>query len=53
MADEQEIFAEAQDRMQKSVDSLARELNTVRTGRANPALVDNLMVNYYGTVNAS
>ncbi len=49
MADEQEILADAQDRMQKSVDALTRELNVVRTGRASPVLVENLVVDYYGT----
>lgn len=50
MADENETLADAQDRMQKSVDALAREFNAVRTGRASPALVENLMVDYYGTM---
>lgn len=50
MADENETLADAQDRMQKSVDSLAREFQAVRTGRASPALVEGLMVDYYGTM---
>ena len=48
MADENETLADAQDRMQKSVDALTREFQAVRTGRASPALVEGLMVDYYG-----
>jgi ribosome recycling factor len=48
MATEQELLAEASSRMQKSIESLARDLNTVRTGRASPVLVESLIVDYYG-----
>jgi ribosome recycling factor len=34
--------------MQKAVDGLARELATMRAGRATPALLDNIMVDYHG-----
>ena len=34
--------------MQDSLDSLAQELSTVRTGRAVPSLVDRIQVDYYG-----
>ena len=44
-----ETLADAEDRMAKAVEALRRELATVRTGRANPALVDHLRVDYYGT----
>jgi ribosome recycling factor len=43
-----EIKEDAQLRMGKSVDSLKAELTTVRTGRANTALLDNISVDYYG-----
>lgn len=43
------ILAEAESKMTKSVDTLIRELTSIRTGRANPALIDRLMVPYYGT----
>ena len=36
-------------RMSMSVEVLKRELNSVRTGRATTALVENLLVDYYGT----
>lgn len=45
----EEILEDAAHRMSRSVEILKRELNTVRTGRATPALVENLMVEYYGT----
>ena len=35
--------------MGKSVDSLRSELTKIRTGRAHPSLLDQLMVDYYGT----
>jgi ribosome recycling factor len=44
-----ELFAELNSRMQKAVDGLARELATIRAGRATPALFDNIMVDYQGT----
>ena len=45
----EEVLLSTSDRMQKSVDSLERDLGAVRTGRASATLVENLMVNYYGT----
>jgi len=45
----EEVLLSTSDRMQKSVDSLERDLGAVRTGRAPATLVENLMVNYYGT----
>ena len=48
MATVQEILAETDARMQKSEDALAREFKSIRTGRASPALVEDLMVDYYG-----
>ena len=35
--------------MAKSVEHFGTELTTIRTGRANPALIDKVMVPYYGT----
>ena len=48
MATADDVLLETDDRMQKSVEALKRELNTIRTGRASPALVETLMVEYYG-----
>jgi len=44
-----EILTDAESRMGKSVDSLRSELIKIRTGRAHPGLLDQLMVDYYGT----
>ncbi len=45
----EEILEDARSRMKKSVDALREELVTLRTGRASPALVEHLLVDYYGT----
>ncbi|MGI8633717.1 MAG: ribosome recycling factor [Solirubrobacterales bacterium] len=44
-----ELLADAKQRMSKSVESTGSELATVRTGRASPALLDRVIVDYYGT----
>lgn len=36
-------------RMEKAVDDLRKELTTIRTGRASISILDNIMVDYYGT----
>jgi ribosome recycling factor len=43
-----ELLSDANDRMQKSVESSRGELATVRTGRASPHLLDRITVDYYG-----
>ncbi len=43
------VLSEARDAMQKSVAGLSHDLAKIRTGRANPALLEGLMVDYYGT----
>jgi ribosome recycling factor len=45
----QEIFRDAEDRMKKSVEHLHHELTRIRTGRATPALLDVVKVQYYGS----
>lgn len=45
----EEALAAAKGRMAKAVEALRRELATFRTGRASPALVENLRVDYYDT----
>lgn len=40
---------DAEHRMQSAVGALDRDLDSVRTGRARPALVETLKVEYYGT----
>lgn len=43
------ILDDAKERMGKAIDSYQRDLATVRTGRANPTMLDRVMVNYYDT----
>src|ERR1700716_1728250 len=43
------ILRDAESKMTKSVEHFAGDLATIRTGRANPALIDKVMVPYYGT----
>ncbi|MBX3014550.1 MAG: ribosome recycling factor [Caldilineaceae bacterium] len=43
-----EVLDDVEDRMQKAVESLRVDLTSIRTGRATPALVDRVMVDYYG-----
>ena len=45
----EEILTDAESRMGKSVDSLRAELTKIRTGRAHPSLLAQIMVDYYGT----
>ncbi len=40
---------DAADRMETTADALQRDLATIRTGRASPAIVEHLQVDYYGT----
>jgi len=44
-----DVLSDADNRMKKAIEALKRELATVRTGRASPALVENMLVDYYGT----
>ncbi|MGL4339505.1 MAG: ribosome recycling factor [Rhodoglobus sp.] len=44
-----EVLAEAKDKMQKALDAAKDDFGTVRTGRANPALFQKILVDYYGT----
>jgi len=43
------MAATAEERMKKAIDNLVREFAKVRTGQANPAMLDSVMVEYYGT----
>ncbi len=45
----EDILKDADRRMSMSIEFLKRELQTVRTGRATPSLVENLTAEYYGT----
>lgn len=43
-----EIQEDADERMGKSIDALHTSLAKIRTGRANPSLLDGILVSYYG-----
>ena len=45
-----ELLADARERMVKSVEAAQHEFSTVRTGRASPALLDRVVVDYYGAM---
>ena len=43
-----DIKQDAEQRMKKSIESFRIDLGKIRTGRANPGLLDHVMVDYYG-----
>ena len=45
-----ELLEDARERMAKSLESAHHEFSTVRTGRASPALLDRIVVDYYGAM---
>ncbi|MBN1953523.1 MAG: ribosome recycling factor [Anaerolineae bacterium] len=44
-----DLMWETEGRMKKTIEALETDLRTIRTGRATPALVERVMVEYYGT----
>ena len=44
-----EVFDNANERMNKPLNALEKEYGTIRAGRANPAVLDKITVDYYGT----
>jgi ribosome recycling factor len=44
-----DIVKDAKDSMDKAIDALKKNLVTIRTGRANPSMLDGVKVNYYDT----
>ncbi len=44
-----DVLGDAESRMGKAIEALRRDLGSIRTGRANPSLVDRVTVDYYGT----
>jgi ribosome recycling factor len=49
MAMDKNMKEDCKARMQKSIDSLEKDFSKLRTGRASTALVDSILVEYYGT----
>lgn len=50
MSTKHEIVGTTEQRMNKTLDALASEFLSIRAGRANPQLLNKIMVNYYGTM---
>ena len=44
-----DIQTDAEERMDKSLDALAQNFNKIRTGRANPSILDGIRIDYYGS----
>lgn len=44
-----ELLSETKDHMERTIEVLEAKLRTIRTGRASPALVEQVLVDYYGT----
>jgi ribosome recycling factor len=44
-----ELLHQTEEKMKKSLESMSREFSEIRTGRANPSLVEGLHIDYYGT----
>ena len=44
----QDVMSDADGRMAKALDALRHNLSSVRTGRANPSILDRVMVDFYG-----
>lgn len=44
-----ELFLVGEEKMEKAIAQLKREFSTVRTGRANPGILDKVIVDYYGS----
>jgi len=44
-----DLIHEAEEKMKKSVEAANHDFSTIRTGRASPALLDGIHVDYYGT----
>ena len=49
MAAIEDFLADAKRRMDKSIEATHNEFNSIRTGRASPALLDRISIDYYGT----
>ena len=45
---EEDFIEEAEEKMLKALDNLEKRFTTVRAGRANPSVLDGVMVSYYG-----
>lgn len=47
-----EVFEQTKANMQKAIDALKRDFSTLRTGKVTTGIVDNIKIDYYGTMTA-
>jgi ribosome recycling factor len=45
-----EVIENIKPKMQKAIESLSHEFNKIRTGRANPSILDSVKFDYYGNL---
>jgi len=45
----QDVLKDSEERMKKGIEALRKEYGSIRAGRANPSLLDKVMVDYYGS----
>jgi ribosome recycling factor len=48
----EELFLFGEEKMEKAINQLRREFGSIRSGRANPMILDKVMVDYYGAPTA-
>lgn len=46
----EDLIKNAEERMLKAIENVEKRFTTVRAGRANPNILDSVMVSYYGVV---
>ena len=46
---DKELYKQQQDKFTKTIESVKRDFNSIRAGRANAAVLDRITVDYYGT----
>lgn len=43
------VMKDTEDRMNRSIEAMKKDFNAIRTGKASPAMVESIMVDYYGS----
>lgn len=49
MTTPEDVFSKTEEKMQKAIGATNKEMSTIRTGRANPTMLERISVDYYGT----
>ncbi len=50
MATPEDAYKQAEEKMKKAITATSKEMSTIRTGRANPMMLDRVTIDYYGTL---